>query len=106
MATSSALSDEALLFGEEIPPVLLGLDAQARQQSIGGPSAPERLVVLDLSEQHEPEAFADWTEAREQLRELRLPRLRGQAQPQARPDLAPPQAPGGPRGLPRSLPPV
>jgi hypothetical protein len=68
------LSDATLRYAEALTTALLGLDAcYAREQGMsefdpGG--ALGRLVALNLSDQHRPDALASYGEARDRFAEL------------------------------------
>jgi hypothetical protein len=79
------LSDATLRYAEELTTALLGADAlYAREQEGKLPPAEpgsteaagalwagrERLIVLNMSQTHQPEPFADYAEARERFIEL------------------------------------
>lgn len=61
------LSDATLAFGEAATGALLGLDALYRTESRDG----EGLVVLNMSETHQPEPFGSYAEARARFADLR-----------------------------------
>jgi hypothetical protein len=60
------LSDATLAYGEEAATALLGIDALYRREAGDG----EGLVVLNMSNTHQPERFDDYDEAHERFAEL------------------------------------
>lgn len=68
------LSDITLRYAEEMTRALLGLDAlyvTEQGEPEGNGADLRRLVVLNLSTTHQPEAMVSYTEARERFAELR-----------------------------------
>ncbi|HEU5012878.1 MAG TPA: hypothetical protein VFT66_10065 [Roseiflexaceae bacterium] len=60
------ISDTTLAYGEDATTALLGLDALFRAE----PDHDDALVVLNMSKTHQPERFADYTEAKARFAEL------------------------------------
>src|SRR6478752_9757380 len=69
------LSDATMRFGESLTTALLGLDALfALEQSKPATSSGgdiERLVVLNLSTTHQPDAFGSYADASDRFTELK-----------------------------------